>query len=205
MTRCDSVRHALSAALDGETSRDQADLDRHVAGCAACRAWVARVGLVAAATRDAVPLDAPDLTGPILAGYRAARRRVEPDPWLRWSLVLVAAVQLAVALPGLLAFGTGVVAHAHRDLGAWDTAFAIGLLYAARRPDRATGLVPFAVALAGVLTVTSTGDIVAGRVPGLAELPHALALFGLGLLWNMTHPRPPHLDHRGTRDRTRAA
>jgi predicted anti-sigma-YlaC factor YlaD len=203
MTMCDRTRRALSAALDGERELGD-DTRRHLAGCAACEAWARRVGDLATtvgAARAAEP-PPPDLTGPILAAYRASRRQAEPEPWLRWSLLLVALVQLAVALPDLLGSGRGDIAHAHRDLSAWDAAFAFGLVWAARRPRQASGLLPFAVALAGVLAFSSVADMVAGRVPGVTELPHALALFGLALLWQMTRPLPPR---PGRRSPTRTA
>ena len=196
MTRCARARRAVSASFDGNATARLAEAEGHVAGCAECRAWAAGVARLATVTRDAPALPVPELSGVLLAGYRQSRRQVEPEPWLRWSLLLVALVQLAVALPDLLGGGRGAIVHAHRDLSAWDAAFAIGLLWVARRPHQAFGLLPFAVALAGVLAFSSIADMVTGRVPGVTELPHALALFGLVLLWRMTHPRPPHVGGR---------
>jgi len=196
MTRCARARRAVSAAFAGNATERRAEEARRVAGCGECRAWADGIARLAAVTRGAAGVPAPDLSGVVLAGYRQSRRQVEPESWLRWSLLLVALVQLAVALPDLLGTGRGAIAHAHRDLSAWDAAFAIGLLWVARRPQQALGLLPFAVALAGVLAFSSVADMLTGRVPGLTELPHALALFGLALLWRMTHPRPPHVGGR---------
>ncbi len=42
MVRCDDIREALSAALDGEATRlEQVTLDQHLATCAGCAAWAA--------------------------------------------------------------------------------------------------------------------------------------------------------------------
>ena len=41
--RCDDVHEALSARLDGEAAtQPDALIDAHLAGCAACRAWLVR-------------------------------------------------------------------------------------------------------------------------------------------------------------------
>jgi hypothetical protein len=97
-----------------------------------------RQGRVNAAVRVVQPpaRAPPDLAGPILASYRAVRDHTKPEPWLVWSLgLVVAAVQLAVAVPALLFGGNGDATRAVRDLGAWDAALAVAFLYAARRPS----------------------------------------------------------------------
>ncbi|MDQ7993536.1 MAG: SDR family NAD(P)-dependent oxidoreductase, partial [Propionicimonas sp.] len=54
------------------------------------------------------------------------------------------------------------VDRAATELGSFDVALGIGLLWAAWQPRRALGLLPMVVALAGTMVVTATIDIVRG-------------------------------------------
>ena len=80
------------------------------------------------------------------------------------------------------------VADVARELGSWDVALGIGLLYAAWRPERAHGLLPFAAALAGALLVTAGFDVAAGREALLSESHHLLELLGVALLAVLAGP-----------------
>lgn len=210
--RCQPCREALSARLDGEDPGvADALVDRHLAGCAACRAYgeSSRSVRRAFAVRPADPV--PDLTGPILAaalarstvpGAAQGASRLVPGPpnrstgshWSRWALLAVALIQLAVAVPSMvLGHDADASVHAARELGAWDLALAAALLLVVLRPTRAVGLVPFAAVLSLAMVVAAAIDVITGGVAMIAESHHLLELVGLCLLW-VTARRPP--DHR---------
>jgi predicted anti-sigma-YlaC factor YlaD len=132
----------------------------------------------------------PDQTAAILVRARPpAGGRMA---WVRYGLAVVALTQLVLALPELV-FGldAGTPAHLARHAGSLGTALAIGLLYAAWRPERAVGLLPIAAALAACMVVTAVADIVDGRAQALGEGTHVLELVGLALLWVLAGaPRP---------------
>src|SRR5450631_3486263 len=162
---CSKARAALSAVLDREPAAETgAALTAHVRTCAACRRFLDGARALDALT-VAAHTDAPDLTATVLEAARTQRHR--PDPWtstLRLGLVAVAIAQLALAVPGLI-YGTdeGAPIHVAHEVGAWDLALAIGFLFAAWRPLRAIGLLPFAAALSAGLVLTAVVDVIHGR------------------------------------------
>lgn len=179
---CEICRDALSAQLDGEElGVDRALLEAHLDACSGC--WTFAAGLTdlnrAIRIRPALPI--PDLTERVLARVETPQR-FHPE-WARYALFVVALTQLVIALPALV-FGSdpGTTVHVARELGSWDIALSIGLLYAAWKPERAPGLLPFALALAGTLIVTSVLDMTTGHTSLLSESPHLFSLIGVMLL-----------------------
>jgi len=127
----------------------------------------------------------------VLETARTERHR--PDPWtstLRLGLVAVAIAQLALAVPGLV-YGSddGAPVHVAHEVGAWDLALAIAFVFAAWRPLRAIGLLPFAAALSGGLILTAIIDVAHGRAVALTETAHLLELVGTALLYLLMAPR----------------
>jgi predicted anti-sigma-YlaC factor YlaD len=201
--RCEAIREALSARLDGEAS-DLADsaVDAHLGTCVACTAWSEELSTLhrMVRVREAEPV--PDLTAAILGVEAAdgAPRRVphaQPVSVARWGLFVVALTQLVLAGPGvLLGEGSGATVHVARELGAFDVALAVGLLLAAWQPARAWGLFPVMAALALVLGGTAILDVARGTATSIGEAHHLLDLAGVALLWSvareeraMTRPR----------------
>lgn len=189
---CEHTRQALSARLDGEDAGpDGARLDQHLAGCAACTAWAADLGVLHRLVRVRAAEPVPDLTAAILA---AAPRRSPRASWLRpftgristvrWTLFAIALTQLVLAGPALLlGEDAGATVHVARELGSFDVALAVGLLVAAWQPARAWGLLPVAGALALVMGLTAVLDVVDGTASGVGEAHHVLDLAGVALLW----------------------
>lgn len=185
------ARDLASARLDGDASpAELVALDAHLAGCAHCRAYALRVDGLNRALRVRPAEPVPDLSATIVA------RAHPPTPgrgeWVRWALVVVAATQLALALPSLV-FGddAGAPVHVARHVGSLSVALAVGLLYAAWRPERAYGLVPVALALAACTAVTAVLDVVDGSARALGEAHHLLEVTALVLLWRLAGaPRP---------------
>ncbi|SDX93089.1 Predicted anti-sigma-YlaC factor YlaD, contains Zn-finger domain [Micromonospora pattaloongensis] len=193
---CDEIRIALSARLDGEDPQaPAARLDGHLAGCAACRVWLARAEQVTRAVR-VQPAEVPDLTAAVLAavaadprGPAAARRRAAAAARgrrqiLRVAVAVAAVAQLAVALPILLAgFGVAVDPHTSREMASFDVALAVGFALAAYRPERAQAFVPVAFVLAVCLAGTSAVDIANSTTLLVHEIGHLAAVVQAVLLW----------------------
>jgi predicted anti-sigma-YlaC factor YlaD len=188
---CSIAREALSAVLDGEpTTTPSSELTAHLRTCMACRRFLDRARALDLLT-DAARTDAPDLSTEVLEAARAQRHR--PDPWvstLRLGLVAVAIAQLALAVPSLI-YGSdeGAPIHIAHEVGSWDVALAVGFLFAAWRPLRAVGMLPFAAALSAGLILTAVVDIAHGRAIALTETAHLLELVGTTLLYLLMRPR----------------
>ncbi|HEY3723384.1 MAG TPA: zf-HC2 domain-containing protein [Acidimicrobiia bacterium] len=198
---CDRCRIALSAALDGEDAgADDDEVRGHVASCAACAAFAAGAGPLHRAARVAPADPVPDLSEPIL-------RRIgdEPDPmavddrtrFLRISLAIIGAIQLAMAVPALvLGDDAGLPTHAARHLGSFALALGVGLLVVAWKPERASGVLPVVAALVACLIGSSILDIVQGNAAPGAEVSHAPELVGLVAVWLLTRVPEEHARHR---------
>lgn len=185
--RCEDCQEALSARLDGEDGgASDADIDDHLGRCAGCGVFLHRAGDLHRSIRVRPAEHVPDLTSAILAS-RGRTQRVEV---LRHALLAIAATNLLLAVPGLI--GTG--SHSGRDLAAFGVALSTSLLYAAWRPEHATGMLPMGAALTAAVAVSAAVDIAQGEVHALTESPHVLELLGIGLLWllhrTQTSPRP---------------
>jgi predicted anti-sigma-YlaC factor YlaD len=187
--RCDRSHELISAILDGEGAGSDDDLSAHLDGCTACQAWAEQARALHRSLRLQTAPRVPDLTAAILNGPRAEGHR-RPSPTrrlpslavLRAALGAIATTQLVLAAPELLA-RAAEHGHATRHLGAWDVAFAVGLLVVAAQPWRARGLLPMAGAVAGVMVLTGVIDAMSGGTPGMAEATHLLEVCGLALLW----------------------
>ena len=194
--RCDDVQDAVSARLDGEAlppGFDDAAVDAHLVTCAACAAFAGGAAAQHRALRVRAADPVPDLTGPILAAVAPVAPRPVRE-WVRYALLAVAATQLVLALPALvLGDDPDASIHVARELGSFDIALAVGLLWAAWQPRRAAGLLPMVAALAGAMALTAVLDVVGGDAPAGGEAHHLLDLAGLVLLWALAHPpRPAH-------------
>jgi predicted anti-sigma-YlaC factor YlaD len=181
---CEQCRDALSARFDGEaTGAPDHVVDDHLAGCAACRGWAAHLTRLGRALRLRPVDPVPDLSGPILAAAAAERRRAAATPGpARVALALVGVAQLLLALPGLLGDAAGATAHVARDHGSWELALAAGLIFAALRPARTTGLLPVLAVLTIALLGSTTIDVLSGLTTVSAESSHLLPLTGLAML-----------------------
>jgi hypothetical protein len=120
---CERAELALSERMDGERlpSRLQAALERHLAGCAACRGFEAAARRVREGVRFRLAEAVPDLVGPIMERVasepspkaippfvRPVRPFEPPPPARRRELGRVGVALLAGALVGNAVTGTGV-------------------------------------------------------------------------------------------------
>ncbi|WCO66981.1 zf-HC2 domain-containing protein [Iamia majanohamensis] len=185
--RCDDFREASSARLDHEDLPDGvtgAALDAHLATCADCLAWADVASSLHRQVRMRPARPQPDRTEALLAAVPLASRPRPVREGVRYALLAVGLAQVLLALPALF-LGAEVDAPVHvaREMGAFELALGVGLLSAAWRPRLATGLLPFAAALAGAVLVTAVVDVVRGQAVALSEAHHVLDLAGVALLW----------------------
>jgi predicted anti-sigma-YlaC factor YlaD len=180
---CDAIREVLSARVDGEATADErAIADAHLEHCGACQRFVAEMRHVDRLVRVRPAEPVPDLVASVTARARPAR--LGRGGWLRPALAWVAVVMLVQSLPALvLGEASGTSPHLARHLGAFGAALAIGFAYAAWKPHRAFGLLPFTAALVATTAVSILADIVTGSRTPLAELIHVTEVAGLVLLW----------------------
>jgi predicted anti-sigma-YlaC factor YlaD len=181
---CEQCRNAVSARFDGEApGAPDHVVDDHLARCASCQGWADHLRRVGPVLRLSPVEPVPDLSGPILAAAAVRRRRMAAAPGpARVALALVGVAQLVVALPGLLGDAAGATAHVARDHGSWELALAAGLLFAALRPARATGLLPVLAVLTAALFGATAVDVLSGLTTASAESSHLLPLTGLAML-----------------------
>jgi predicted anti-sigma-YlaC factor YlaD len=187
---CRRFRSAISARLDGEEpGLDDALVDAHLERCVSCREFAASATRLRRASRLSVAEEVPDLSPAILATVAAST----PDELsqgdqvqvvLRWVLVALAIVQIAVAVPSLV-FGSdaGASVHVARHIGSFDIAVAVGFLFAAWRPSRISGLLPVVAALVACLVASSMLDVLSGNAQALGEAHHGIDFAGLAVLW----------------------
>ena len=180
---CSQCRDAVSARFDGEEPGAADDvIDHHLDRCASCRAWAADLGRLGRALRVVPAEPVPDLTAPILAAAAERRRAAATPGPARVALALVGLAQVVLALPGLLGDASGASVHVAREHGAWEMALAAGLLVAALRPSRTTGLVPVLAVLTATLLGSTALDVATGHTTVAAESSHLLPLTGLAML-----------------------
>jgi predicted anti-sigma-YlaC factor YlaD len=188
---CNRIRQAISARLDGEAADiDPAVLRSHLSACAGCRDYEHRAEEFHRAVRLAPAPAIPDNTPHILAAIGAeAGGRDDTQLALRWVLVVLALVQIAVAIPALvLGSDASLPVHSARHIGSFEVALGVGFLYAAWRPSRISGLLPVLVALVVCLLASSVLDIAAGNTAAISEAQHATDFAGLVVVWLLSRP-----------------
>lgn len=100
--RCESIRHDLSAFIDGELGPARIkEIEAHLAGCSECRAEERSLRAVRRLVRvQPVERDIPDLTPQIMARVRSGKVRVF-EPWReRFRVAAVSAAAAALVVLG---------------------------------------------------------------------------------------------------------
>ena len=189
---CPRFREAVSARLDGEAlGMPAAELDGHLAGCAACAAWAARAGIVTRRARLGAAPAVPDLTASVLAalprelpGVAAAARARLIGTALRLALLVVGAAQAGLAWPALESGKAAMSAPVHmaHETGAWNLGIAAAFLAVAAAPRLAAGTLPFLATFSALLFPVTLADLEAGRVTADRAMVHLLLLAGLALV-----------------------
>ncbi|GAA4413551.1 hypothetical protein GCM10023148_08150 [Actinokineospora soli] len=163
--------------MDGEAEHvPSLEVDAHLAGCATCARWLEQSEALTRRLRVGPVVEAPDLSGAILA-----RVPVKAEP--RYGLVVVAVLQMGVALSqvlGSVAHGAG---HLFNEGVAWNLALAVGFLVAAMRPEHVPGLRVVLAGFVSVLGAYSVYDLVTAEASLVRVLSHLPVLLGLVLLY----------------------
>ncbi|TWF81839.1 putative anti-sigma-YlaC factor YlaD [Pseudonocardia hierapolitana] len=197
--RCEDFRDAISARMDGEDpGMEAAEVERHLAGCAGCRAFSERAAHVTRLARIRPAEDHPDVLPGLLAALDAGESRPAPRRTgrsiardaVRAALAVLAVGQLALALSGIIA-ATGAgpdqlagasMAHFSHESAAWNLAIGVAFGWAATGARRAGGLVPVIGAFVALLVTLSALDVLAGHVTAGRLLGHLPVIIGLVLL-----------------------
>ena len=180
---CDESIELLSVVADDEATRhERTALDDHLDGCESCRRVATRFELVDRRIRFRPAEPVPDLV--VAVTTRARPAILGRGGWMRPGLAWIAVVLFAQNISPLV-FGTvdGAETHLARHLGAFGVALAIGFAYAAWRPNRAFGMLPFVAALVITMTASAGFDLLDGGRTAVAEATHLAELIGLSLLW----------------------
>lgn len=180
---CERVHELVSAAADDELGHaDEQLLASHLAGCRACRAHADRVAALTRSLRVRLVDVEPGFTARVMERVPAVR--LGRGAWLRPALAWCALVIGVTAVPPLLfAELDGAPTHIARHVGASALALAIGLLYVAWRPHRASGLLPLVAALMATTLLSTALDTASGDRSPLSEAVHVVELVGMILLW----------------------
>ena len=184
---CGVMRDLISARADGELSPELDPLvDAHVAACPGCGDFAEGAHRVRRLT--GMRAESPAPVDEVLDTVSV------PDPGKgAWVRIALGAVGLTLLLRGLVVIATGDLegagAHVARHLGAFGAALAIGLVYAAGRPERALGLMPLAGVLGLLLATTAVIDVAMRRSDALSEATHLVEVVGIVLLWVLSGGR----------------
>jgi predicted anti-sigma-YlaC factor YlaD len=186
---CKVVREALSAQLDGEEHALGVDfITSHCESCFECEWWYTQAQTLHRQVRVAPAPTVPNLTASITQAISEvtlpAEARQQSLQTCRILLACCAAIQLLVNLPMLIGTNTGPV-HLDHELGSWDFALGVGLLFAAFRPERAWGMLPLVAAVALALGGTAIFDVISGNTSIGGESTHLLEGVGVVFLWNI--------------------
>lgn len=185
---CERWQDAISALADGEDPGiDAALIDAHLRGCATCRTYADDIAATRSACRVSAAPAMPDLSARLVHAAAATDRASWP---VARGLLVVVALQIIVFSAPALILGDDADATSHgaRHLGAFTTAYAVGLLYVAARPARARTLLPTAAVLAPALVVSALVGIIDGATSPMAEVAHVPEILSLPLLWHLTRP-----------------
>ena len=186
---CTGYRELISARLDGEAGELEVhSLDDHLGRCVACRRYEQEASSLHRRFRVAAVGAVPDQTASILATISAPHSTFGND-MLRALLAGLGVAKIAAALGVLLGvIADGTTAHTGTELAAVDLAIGAGLLLAAWRPARSTGLVPVLAVLAVATLLGGITDLAAGRVTLGSEAFHLFDGVGAVLVWRLSLP-----------------
>jgi predicted anti-sigma-YlaC factor YlaD len=202
--RCEDCRDAISARMDGEDPGvEPGTVDRHLDGCAACRAFAERAAHVTRLARIRPAEELPDVLPGLLAALDAGESRPAPPrsrrsiarDAVRAALAALAVGQLALALSGIISatgagpgqFAGASMAHFSHESAAWNLALGVAFGWAATGARRSGGLVPVIGAFVALLVALSALDVLAGHVTAERLLGHLPVIIGLLLL--LVHAR----------------
>lgn len=191
---CDTVRAEISSAIDEGLALSPA-AGEHLAGCRHCDEWQEQAHRLRRATLrpvGAAPTPHPD---PLVLPSRFRLHR-----WLRLALAWTGILLVSWNATTVIAAGTGAAIHLERHQAAFSVALGLSFLFVAWRPDRAYGMVPFAMTFTVALSFAAVFDLVHGTSTLPRESRHLIELAGLGLLWVLGAAAGPSRRGRSRRE-----
>jgi RNA polymerase sigma-70 factor (ECF subfamily) len=214
--RCEVVREALSARLDGESAHVPTQrVDAHLDSCRACRAWLIEAAAQTRRLASMATRPAPDLAERIMtargdgpaARYRRLPRGLGSLTW-RCALVAVGVFQVAVAVAQISGVDFGMVSasghgattgmHLLHESTAWLLASGLAMIAAGVWTVVAVGVAAvlgaFSIALLGYVAV----DAYSGQVTAARIASHAPVLAGLMFALLVTRERAGAQKRRAT-------
>jgi predicted anti-sigma-YlaC factor YlaD len=181
----------ISAELDGELPDDESSrLHTHLDECVSCTVLTTKLGRQHRLLRVQPAEYIPDIAARVVAV--AHPPHVGRRGWIRQVLATLGIFELVVSIPALV-FGNDSDAPVHvaRHVGSLGAALGFALLYAAWKPTRAYGLLPFVAALAVFMTASAVLDMFFGQASFWMETTHLVELVGMLLVWLLAgSPRP---------------
>lgn len=176
---CSQARETISARIDGEIEAvDHAALDHHLQTCADCRAYEEDAFALRRALRMQVVT--PETSDEPVVDMVGSLRTVSI---LRGVLFVVGGTLVLLNLSSIVSPEGTTAAHLSRHDGIFGTALGIGMLAVAAKPYRAIGLVPLTSAIAVLMAVAATADLMNGEANLLSEAVHVVEFVGLICLW----------------------
>lgn len=194
---CLPFHELISAQLDNEMNNDEyVRLTEHLAHCEACKSLAEALDVQHRALRVRAAENIPDVAARVIA--IAHPPKIGRRGWIRQCLAIVGLTELVISLPALvLGDDAGAPTHIARHVGSLGAALGFALLYAAWKPTRAYGLLPFVASLAAFMSVSSIFDLVFNHANFGAESTHLVEFFGMFLVWLLAgspRPRIPRFD-----------
>jgi predicted anti-sigma-YlaC factor YlaD len=187
----------LSARIDGEDQpRESAELDAHLAQCAACRQWARDAATVTRLARVQLLNDAPRMTPSAIVSARKRRPRLSRA--LRGLLGGFGAAQFMLGIAQTT--GAAAAEHDHgsgspvnpghlwHESAAWNVAIGAGFAWIALRRCRPAGALPMLTAFVALLGLLSVSDITAGNVDSLRLLSHGFVVAGYAIVVALCRP-----------------
>jgi RNA polymerase sigma-70 factor (ECF subfamily) len=207
--RCDAVREALSARLDGERPQVLAQqVDAHLESCRGCRTWLIGAAVQTRRLASFGPGQGPDLVDKILASVRD-ESATPRDRWMRqlrshyrrWALTIVGVFQVALAVAQISGVNFGMVSahhmhgamsgeHLMHESTAWLLALGVAMIAAGIWPVTAIGVAAIAGAYSVGLVGYVTADALSGEVTAARVASHVPVLLGLVFATLVATDRP---------------
>lgn len=174
---CESARLEISTAIDSGVAVSS-EVEAHVAGCGSCRRWQEGVHQLRRATLRTV---SDSVAGEVDLQVLPQRFRIHR--WVRMALAWTGLLLILWNLIDMFSRGSGSAIHLERHQAAFSVALGIAFVFVAWRPDRAYGMVPFAVTFTMALSIAALIDLFNGSSTMLRESAHLVEILGLALLW----------------------
>lgn len=198
---CGTSRAIVTSARDGALLQDKtapgdvSEAFEHARRCSACVKWLEASERIDRSIRIGLASGIPDLTPQVMAQWDATHEQPAVPLTTRLSLLVVAALNAALAFMHLAgssgAIGVPMGDHSGAELAAFE--LAVAAVFALTAWDgRTRGRMGFMAVIAGLTLAGTVRDLIMGNTSLVAEMVHlpTLAGFSLMLIVALTHQSP---------------